>query len=85
MYKSYTKNCPREIVLVSGILAESNRSGGTEADERIDIRGDGRIILYKREGLKSPAWQARTRVQARLVINPLNKNGDPQSLTTNKY
>lgn len=41
---------------------ESNRSGRTDADERIDLRGDGRIILYKREGLKNPKWQARIRV-----------------------
>tara|TARA_R110001599_G_scaffold164308_1_gene353704 strand:- start:1559 stop:2083 length:525 start_codon:yes stop_codon:yes gene_type:complete len=41
---------------------ESNRSGSTDADERIDLRGEGRIILYKREGLKSPKWQARIRV-----------------------
>lgn len=27
--------------------------------ERIDVRDDGRIILYKREGLKNPKWQAR--------------------------
>ena len=31
-------------------------------EERIDVRGDGRIILYKREGLKNPKWQARVRV-----------------------
>ena len=28
----------------------------------IDVRGDGRIILYKRPGLKNPKWQARIRV-----------------------
>lgn len=28
----------------------------------IDIRGDGRIVLYKREGLKKPKWQVRIRV-----------------------
>ena len=33
-----------------------------ESGERIDIRGDGRIILYKRDGLKKPKWQARIRV-----------------------
>jgi len=27
-----------------------------------DIRGDGRIVLYKREGLKKPKWQVRIRV-----------------------
>lgn len=31
-------------------------------EERHDVRGDGRIILYKREGLKNPKWQARIRV-----------------------
>jgi integrase len=35
---------------------------GTEQDERIDLKGDGRIILYKREGLKRPKWQTRIRV-----------------------
>ena len=33
-----------------------------ESGERIDVRGDGRIILYKRDGLKKPKWQARIRV-----------------------
>ena len=28
----------------------------------IDIRGDGRITLYKREDLKNPKWQVRVRV-----------------------
>lgn len=30
--------------------------------EQIDLRGDGRILLYKREGLKNPKWQVRIRV-----------------------
>lgn len=34
----------------------------SSASERIDVRGDGRIILYKREGLKDPKWQARIRI-----------------------
>lgn len=29
---------------------------------KIDVRGDGRIILYKREDLKNPKWQVRIRV-----------------------
>ena len=33
-----------------------------KTEERVDVRGDGRIILYKREGLKKPKWQARIRV-----------------------
>lgn len=31
-------------------------------DERIDLRGDGRVILYKRDNLKEPVWQVRVRV-----------------------
>jgi hypothetical protein len=38
------------------------RSFLEESGERIDLRGDGRIILYKRDGLKKPKWQARIRV-----------------------
>lgn len=34
----------------------------TDVDERVDQRGDGRIVLYKRAGLKKPKWQARIRV-----------------------
>ncbi len=30
--------------------------------EKIDVRGDGRVILYKREDLKNPKWQVRIRV-----------------------
>ena len=33
-----------------------------DAEVRIDLRGDGRIILYKRAGLKDPVWQASIRV-----------------------
>jgi integrase len=33
-----------------------------EQQERIDVRGDGRIILYKRPHLKRPKWQARISV-----------------------
>jgi len=31
-------------------------------EDRHNVRGDGRIILYKREGLRNPKWQARIRV-----------------------
>ena len=34
----------------------------SEPDTRVDVRGDGRVILYKRDGLKRPKWQARIRV-----------------------
>ena len=33
-----------------------------DGDVRIDLRGDGRVILYKRDNLKDPVWQARVRV-----------------------
>lgn len=33
-----------------------------DREERIDLRGDGRIVLYKRAGLKDPVWQLRVRV-----------------------
>jgi integrase len=33
-----------------------------DGDVRIDLRGDGRLILCKRLGLKDPVWQARVRV-----------------------
>jgi integrase len=32
------------------------------SEDRIDLRGDGRIILYKRAGAKDAVWQARIRV-----------------------
>ena len=34
----------------------------SDGDVRIDLRGDGRVILYKRDNLKDPVWQARVRV-----------------------
>ena len=33
-----------------------------DGDIRIDLRGDGRVILYKRDNLKDPVWQAPVRV-----------------------
>lgn len=39
--------------------------GDTQTDsssEFIDLRGDGRVVLYKRPGLKKPKWQVRIRV-----------------------
>ena len=32
------------------------------SEDRVDVRGDGRIVLYKRTGLKNPKWQARISV-----------------------
>ncbi len=39
-----------------------SKNSQSEQDERIDVRGDGRIILYKRAGLKNPKWQVRLRI-----------------------
>ena len=32
------------------------------SDKLFDLRGDGRVVLYKRPGLKKPKWQVRVRV-----------------------
>lgn len=34
----------------------------TTASDKIDLRGDGRVVLYKRDGLKHPKWQVRISV-----------------------
>ena len=34
----------------------------TYSEEKIDVNGDGRIVLYKRTHLKRPKWQARISV-----------------------
>lgn len=30
--------------------------------EQVDVKGDGRVVIYKRDDLKSPKWQVRIRV-----------------------
>jgi len=35
---------------------------GKYEQDQIDLRGDGRVILYKRPGLKKPKWQTRISV-----------------------
>ncbi len=47
----------------------------TDGDIRIDLRGDGRVILYKRDNLKDPVWQVRVRVpnsRQRQPLLPIN-------------
>ena len=34
----------------------------SKIEEKVDVKGDGRVIIYKRHGLKDPKWQARIRV-----------------------
>ena len=31
-------------------------AGKSDVEEQIDVRGNGRIVLYKRPGLKKPKW-----------------------------
>lgn len=40
----------------------NSQSSGPASEKKIDLRGDGRVILYKREGPKNPKWQVRIRV-----------------------
>ena len=40
---------------------EERQPTANGGDARIDLRGDGRVILYKRDNLKDPVWQARVR------------------------
>jgi len=32
------------------------------SSQKVDVRGDGRVVIYLRDGLKKPIWQARIRV-----------------------
>ena len=34
----------------------------SKIEDKVDVKGDGRVIIYKRHGLKDPKWQARIRV-----------------------
>ena len=59
LHKKYVQDSSRRLLWIVG------QSGGqalSESDTRVDVRGDGRVILYKRDGLKRPKWQARIRV-----------------------
>lgn len=57
--------------------------------ERIDVRGDGRIILYKRPGLKNPKWQARLRIpgtnQYKVISTRSSKQSFAESFATDLY
>lgn len=59
------------------------------ATERIDVRGDGRIILYKRLGLKNPKWQARLRIpgasQYKIVSTKSSKLRVAESFANDLY
>lgn len=83
------KTVPGKFVLVYRTLVENNRSSSTDPDERIDLRGDGRIILYKREGLKNPKWQARIRVPGgtgyKIVSTKTANLRDADRFATNLY
>ena len=67
----------------------NDKSSNVVAEERIDLRGDGRIILYKREGLKNPKWQARIRVPGssgyKIVSTKTTKLRDAERFAENLY
>ena len=57
--------------------------------EQIDLRGDGRIMLYKREGLKNPKWQVRIRVPNaagyKIISTKTDKLRDAERFAENLY
>lgn len=61
----------------------------TSLSEKIDVRGDGRIVLYKRPGLKNPKWQARISVPNstgyKIVSTKTVKLHEAQSFATSLY
>ena len=62
MGKSWTKACPFR--QPPGILfsTQAGRLSLSRIEDKVDVKGDGRVIIYKRHGLKDPKWQARIRV-----------------------
>ena len=57
--------------------------------EQIDLRGDGRILLYKREGLKNPKWQVRIRVPNatgyKIISTKTDNRRDAERFAENLY
>ncbi|MEP2987566.1 MAG: hypothetical protein ABJN65_09750 [Parasphingorhabdus sp.] len=70
-------------------MAENSRSSNGDTEDRIDLHDDGRIILYKREGLKNPKWQARIRVPGasgyKIVSTKMVKLRDAERFAENLY
>lgn len=60
-----------------------------DSDGYIDIRGDGRIVLYKRQHLKNPKWQARISVPNatgyRVVSSKLTDFDEAKRFALNLY
>ena len=58
-------------------------------EDRIDVRGDGRIILYKRAGLKNPKWQARLRIpgskEYKIISTRLARQSAAEAFANNLY
>jgi len=52
-----------------------------DGDVRIDLRGDGRVILYKRDKLKNPVWQDRVRVPNSTAITKTSDQRDAERFT----
>lgn len=57
--------------------------------DKVDVRGDGRVVLYKREGLKNPKWQARVSVPNskgyKIVSTKTTNLVEAQVFATNLY
>lgn len=60
-----------------------------DSDGYIDIRGDGRVVLYKRQHLKNPKWQARISVPNatgyRVVSTKLSDFDEAKRFALNLY
>ncbi len=57
--------------------------------EQVDVRGDGRIVIYKRADLKNPKWQARIRVPNasgyKIVSTKTDNRRDAERFAENLY
>lgn len=60
-----------------------------DSDGYIDIRGDGRVVLYKRQHLKNPKWQARISVPNaagyKVISTKLNDFEEAKRFALNLY
>lgn len=70
-------------------LMAGGKTSKSDIGERIDLRGDGRIVLYKREGLKNPKWQTRIRVPNATVYKTVSTKTanlvEAQTFASNLY
>jgi integrase len=61
----------------------------SDVSDKIDLRGDGRVVLYKRDGLKNPKWQARISVPNstgyKIVSTKTTQLHEAQNFAANLY